>query len=73
MFLKSGGYWEELEPMGYEDLGAGKWGRGGDGSLASGVALVCQQRLVSAASILVVRVVIATWLAALAGGLSPRT
>ena len=74
MFLKSGGYWEDLEPVGYEDLGAGKWGgRDGDGSLASGVALVCQQRLVSAASILVARVVIATWSAALAGGLSPRT
>ena len=28
MFLKSGGYWEDLEPIGYEDLGAGKWGVG---------------------------------------------
>ena len=33
MFLKSGGYWEDLEPMGYEDLGARKWG-GGVGTAA---------------------------------------
>ena len=28
LFLKSGGYWEDLEPVGYEDLGAGKWEAG---------------------------------------------
>ena len=38
MFLRTGGYWEELEAVGFEELGVGDGS--GFSSLASGVDLV---------------------------------